>query len=85
MGFIKPVIFSAGDPGLFIFASTSWTERSVEYVLGIRNESHDEATKGILGEWLNSLQEQLYSNGDGTVERSNDWQVVLKRKERNCL
>ena len=72
MGFIGPVTLSAGDLRLFIFAFTLLTERSVDYVLGNRNESNDEATKGKLGGWLNSLQEQLYSNGDRTVECSND-------------
>ena len=72
MGFIGLVGLSAGDLRLFIFASASLTERSVGYVLGNRNESNDEATKGKLGGWLRSLQEQLYSNGDRTVECSND-------------
>ena len=72
MDFIGPLTLSAGDLRLFIFASTPLAERSVDYVLGDRNESNDEATKGKLGGWLNSLQEQLYSNGDRTVEYSND-------------
>ena len=72
VGFIKPVNFSAGDLGLFMFGSTPLTKRSVEYALGNRNESQDEATEGQLGGWLNSQQEQLYSNGDRTVECSND-------------
>ena len=61
MGFIKPVNPSAGDLRLFTYATMPLTERSVEIVLGNRNVSGDEATKGELGGWLNSLQEQLYS------------------------
>ena len=72
MGFIKSVNPSAGDLRVFMFAIVPLTERSVENVLGNRNVSDDEATKGKLGGWLNSLQEQLYSNGDRTVECSND-------------
>ena len=49
MGFIEPVGLSAGDLRLFMFASTPSTERSVEYVLGNRDDSYDEATKGKLG------------------------------------
>ena len=63
---------SAGDLRLLMFTTTPSTKRSVEYVLGNINESQDEATKGKLGEWLNSLQEQYYSNGDRTAECSND-------------
>ena len=84
MGFIGPLKLSASDLRLFIFASAPLIERSVEFILGDRNESNDEATKGKLGGWLRSLQEQLYSNGDRTVECSNDCKVVKKRKERNC-
>ena len=49
VGFIEPVGLSAGDLRLFMFASTPSTERSVEYVLGNRDDSYDEATKGKLG------------------------------------
>lgn len=72
MGFIEQVTPSAGDLRLFMFSTMPLTERSVECVLGNRNVSDDEATKGKLGEWLNSLQEQLYSDGDRTVECSNN-------------
>ena len=55
---MKLVGLSVGDLRLLMFAFTALTERSVEYVLGNRNESDDEATKGKLGGRLNTPQEQ---------------------------